>query len=124
MTGATLATLVALLPDAGDRAAKDALDRFPSLATAQACERLADWYLDAARARWRASPVSWQDAAGEEVAEAEVLRDAWQALACARSTWAAGSYHRDRLRQLLGPQAWAAGVMPPPVPAWRFRLVD
>jgi hypothetical protein len=29
-----------------------------------------------------------------------------------------------RLRDLLGPQAYQAGQMPPPVPVWRFRSVD
>lgn len=124
MNAAALGVLVGLLPGAADRAAAADLGRFPSHAAAEACVALAEAYVDAARRRWAASPVSWQDEAGEEVAEAEFLRDAWQSLACARSAWASGPYHRDRLRQLLGEPAWSAGRMPPAVPLWRFQVRD
>ena len=64
---------------------------------------------------------------GKWLLENERLHDAWDALdwACYQPDgrdWM-GEQHLDRLRRLLGREAYEAGRMPPAVPVWRFRKI-
>jgi hypothetical protein len=61
------------------------------------------------------------------LAETDALAGVWEALVDTQDPCGSESWRRQRLgdlRDLLGPQAYAAGVLPPPVPLWLFQKID
>src|SRR5262245_25747027 len=61
----------------------------------------------------------------EALAETRQLYECWDWLRDARSCYGERYQRRAlaRLRELLGPGAYYAGHMPPPVPLWRLQRV-
>jgi hypothetical protein len=60
----------------------------------------------------------------QALAETHALACVWEALADVQQPYGCESWRRQRLadlRDLLGPLAYAAGILPPPVPLWRFQ---
>jgi hypothetical protein len=66
----------------------------------------------------------WQDT----LTETEYLYHCWEALSAAQGAEGNDCDTRrqglERLRELLGEEAYYQGVMPPSVPVWRFLVVN
>jgi hypothetical protein len=107
------------LPDLAD------LERFPPHELACPCVRFNRAYRDHLELSLglELHHETWLTRAIEETDE---LYRAWDALADASKPGASQSWRRRRLadlREVLGPERYAAGEMPPCVPLWRFRDV-
>jgi hypothetical protein len=71
--------------------------------------------------------VAAVDEVGAALGETDALYQVWDALREAQVPYYYVSPRRQSLalaRRLLGDQAYEAGVLPPPVPWWRFRRID
>jgi hypothetical protein len=63
----------------------------------------------------------------EVLSETDQLYYVWDALADAHNESQSVSFRRQslgRLRELIGPEAYYAGRLPPSVPVWRFPRID
>jgi hypothetical protein len=59
----------------------------------------------------------------EALRETQQLAEAWRLVdtaSCASNSWVCRRRALARLREVLGPDAYYSGVMPPCVPLWRF----
>jgi hypothetical protein len=68
-----------------------------------------------------------RDGVDEALSEADELYRIWDTIRDARSAFYYVSVRREalaRLRQLIGPDDYARGVLPPHVPLWRFDRRD
>lgn len=139
MDAGLLALLLALagasrLPDPGDPLAD--CGRFPDGA---ACQELEDFarghlaWLDARRplCLTESDEATWRQAR----TEAQWCFNCWDWAGAAQGNEGdrtttdgrVAGYRRfslDKLRELLGDDDYFAGRMPPPVPLWRFRVLD
>ena len=71
------------------------------------------------------SSFAWQ--CQEALHETDQLYDIWDTLSDARCEYYYVAYRRQalkKLRDMLGPDAYYRGQLPPPVPVWRFREID
>lgn len=100
------------------------LARFPHAEVAAATYEFAREHVEWARAQQAMHP--WEPSWCRWIEEAEHCRECWHQL------WIAaieddGTYSRvealRELKDLIGPDAYRAGHMPPPAPWWRFRRV-
>ena len=95
--------------------------QLPDRECAVAGYQLADSHMDAAKLLYSVSTPRQQRDMEEEMAEREALLKAWRHLAQIRSKF---SYFQTdqtaQLRALIGPENYDLGVMPPPVPYWRY----
>lgn len=104
----------------------DDLNRFPDHVT---CQEYVDFH-DAWRVHlnmWAALRTMNQDWADVIIEDGRLCREAWSDLKTAHisSLW---KWERrvalGRLRDLIGPDAYYASMMPPPVPIWRFHYLQ
>jgi hypothetical protein len=61
------------------------------------------------------------------IEETDCLYRVWDTIRCARSDYYYVKDRREalrRLREVLGPEAYYSGYLPPNVPVWRFRRMD
>ena len=68
-----------------------------------------------------------RDGVDDALAEADQLYRVWDAVRDAKSEFYYVSVRREalaRLRQAIGPEDYARGVLPPHVPVWRFPQRD
>jgi hypothetical protein len=71
------------------------------------------------------SSYAWQFQ--EALRETDQLYDVWDTLSDARCEYYYVAYRRQalkKLREMLGPDAYYRGQLPPPVPVWRFREIE
>jgi len=76
--------------------------------------------------RLAVEPVRWWDL-HEAIQETDRLYQVWDAVRDARCDYYYVTVRRQalkRLRDMIGPQAYFAGTLPPHVPVWRFQRID
>jgi len=101
-------------------------NRFPDSTLARDCCRANATYQRFLEAR-QAFDLRRHEEWGEVLAEARQLAAVWEAVAATTdpAEWTPGRRRAlRRLRTLLGPDAYAAGLLPPCVPLWRFERID
>ena len=76
---------------------------------------------------WRAADPGHREELGTAIEETDRLYRTWDAIREARSDYRYVKDRREalkRLRDLLGPEAYYTGSLPPSVPVWRFRTIE
>jgi hypothetical protein len=95
----------------------------PSPAVAQECRRFNLSYQRCLELR-RQVALHHQDQCSDALREAQFLGDVWRRVETATSptnSWVCRRRALQELRDLLGPEAYYTGRLPPCVPVWRFR---
>lgn len=100
--------------------------QLPPYECSQAFCNLAREHLYAAKAWYGVAPYHVRAEVEDEIRERELLLECWEAASMCRQphVWYYGPDPTETLCRLIGPAAYGAGEMPPPVPFWRYRPVD
>jgi len=98
----------------------------PPYAVAQDCRRFNLSYQRSLELR-RQVLLHRQEEWTEALCEAQYLGEVWRRIetaTCPSNSWVCRRRGLQQLREILGPEAYYSGQLPPCVPVWRFQLVE